>query len=68
MQDVAFKNTNFFIFWITARRIFVTSSDELELDAQIFLQNNRTNVYINQYIWYNIYMGASCEISIVDFP
>ena len=24
--------------------------------AQIFLQNNRTNVYINQYIWYNIYM------------
>ena len=27
-----------------------------ELDAQIFLQNNRTNVYINQYIWYNIYM------------
>ena len=40
--------------WITARRILVTSSDEL--DAQIFLQNNRTNVYINQYIWYNIYM------------
>ena len=31
-----------------------TFSDEL--DAQIFLQNNRTNVYINQYIWYNIYM------------
>ncbi len=29
---------------ITARRILVTSSDEL--DAQIFLQNNRTNVYI----------------------
>ena len=27
-----------------------------ELDAQIFLLNNRTNVYINQYIWYNIYM------------
>ena len=40
--------------WITARRILVTSSDELY--AQIFLQNNRTNVYINQYIWYNIYM------------
>ena len=40
--------------WITARRILVTSSDEL--DAQIFLLNNRTNVYINQYIWYNIYM------------
>ena len=43
-----------------------TFSDEL--DAQIFLLNNRTNVYINQYIWYNIYMGASCEISIADFP
>ena len=37
------------------RRILVTFSDEL--DAQIFLLNNRTNVYINQYIWYNIYMG-----------
>ena len=46
--------------WITARRILVTSSDTSsdELDAQIFLQNNRTNVYINQYIWYNIYMGT----------
>ena len=40
--------------WITAHRILVTFSDEL--DAQIFLLNNRTNVYINQYIWYNIYM------------
>ena len=46
--------------WITARRILVTSSatSSDELDAQIFLQNNRTNVYINQYIWYNIYMGT----------
>ena len=44
------KNSN----RITARRILVTSSDEL--DAQIILQNNSTNVYINRYILYNIYM------------
>ena len=31
-----------------------------ELDAQIFLQNNRTNVYLKKCIWYNTDTELKC--------